>query len=113
MSKTLLPENFTITESMRAWAQQKVPDIDLEEHTADFCDWFRARGRMMVDWEATWRTWMRRAANSVPGYREINRPPRPTTPPATLIPDKRINKQRQLCRHGLDGGCVYCRGLVQ
>ena len=110
MAKTLLPADFRITEDMRAWAQQKAPGIDLDEHHADFCDWFHARGRMMVDWDATWRNWMRRAANSVPGYREINKPPRPPTPQLELTPRKPV---RQLCRHGLDAGCIYCRGLVQ
>ena len=104
MSKTLLPENFTITEDMRAWAQQKVPDVDINDQTECFCDYWRARGRMMADWQAAWRTWMRR----VPSF-----PQGQVTRHSTLIPDRAPRKpERQLCRHGLDGGCVYCRGLA-
>ena len=63
---TRIPEDFTITASMTAWAAEKIPpDIDVLEETQKFRDYWTAvpgaRG-VKLDWEATWRNWMRNAA---------------------------------------------------
>lgn len=61
MGKRGLPEDFGISESMRAWAEKKVPDVDIDRETENFCDYWRAHAKKMADWPATWRMWMRRA----------------------------------------------------
>jgi hypothetical protein len=47
---------------MAAWARDKAPLCGLADHEA-FCDYWRsvpgAKGRKL-DWEATWRNWMRK-----------------------------------------------------
>jgi hypothetical protein len=71
-----LPDDFTVTAEMAAWAREKAPSCGPVDHEA-FCDYWRstpgAKGRK-VDWPATWRNWMRReherrtpAARSSPG----------------------------------------------
>ena len=59
--KTVLPQDFGINPEMRAWAEKKVPQVDIEAQTEVFCDYWRGHGKMMADWIATWRNWMRRA----------------------------------------------------
>lgn len=54
------PESFVITDDLRAWAAQKVPDVDLEPETERFRDYEFRTGH--TDWSATWREWMRKAA---------------------------------------------------
>jgi len=58
---TPLPDDFTITDAMRQWATTTVPNLDIDWHTASFCDYWRARpsNAMKKDWVATWRNWMR------------------------------------------------------
>lgn len=60
-TKTLLPGDFSITPEMRAWARFKVPHVNVEAEHENFCDYWRAHGKRMCDWTATWRCWMRRA----------------------------------------------------
>lgn len=61
MGKTLIPEDFSITAEMRKWASEKVPSVDIDAQTEEFCDYWRAHGKKMADWTATWRNWMRRS----------------------------------------------------
>ena len=63
---TRIPADFAITDSMTAWAAEKIPpDVDLLEETQRFHDYWAAipgaRG-VKLDWEATWRNWMRKTA---------------------------------------------------
>lgn len=60
MGKRKLPDDFAITDQMREWARGKVPRLDIDHHTEEFVDHWRANGKMMADWTATWRVWMRR-----------------------------------------------------
>jgi hypothetical protein len=59
--KTLIPNDFSITQEMRDWAKIKVPKVDIESQTEEFVDYWRAHGKKMADWLATWRNWMRRS----------------------------------------------------
>lgn len=54
-----LPDDFTVTQGMRAWAAKELPHLDVDAETLQFCDHHRARGSVMKDWVAAWRTWMR------------------------------------------------------
>ena len=58
------PTDFTITNELRTWAMQTVPSVDLTRETATFLDHEFAHGR--TDWPATWRNWMRKAAERLP-----------------------------------------------
>lgn len=62
-----LPDDFAVTDEMRSWARAKTPSVPASEHDR-FCDYWRAqpgaKGRK-VDWVATWRNWMRRAADDI------------------------------------------------
>jgi len=60
MSKTLLPDGFAITDDMRKWARTKIPCVDIDSEHENFCDYWKAHGKKMVDWVACWRVWMRR-----------------------------------------------------
>lgn len=69
-----LPADFHVNESMRAWATEQCPGVDVEQQTANFKDWHTAKGSTFKDWPAAWRTWMRRI---------------PTKPPAMAAPQQK------------------------
>jgi 5-methylcytosine-specific restriction endonuclease McrA len=54
----VLPEDFIVTDSLRAWAAAHYPDVDVEEATAAMRDHEFAKAHS--DWPATWRNWIRR-----------------------------------------------------
>lgn len=60
--KTAFPgaDKFPITPEMRAWAEEKVPTLDIEYYHDEFCDHWGSNGKQMKDWVLTWRNWMRR-----------------------------------------------------
>lgn len=98
MGKTLIPDDFQITDSMRQWARMKVPGLDIDSQHEMFVDYWRAHGKKMLDWQATWRNWMRRAPEfarpSVNRYSQVER--RTPKPPE--------------CRHGLPPySCAHCK----
>lgn len=59
--KTTLPENFTVTESMRDWYTQQNFSLCIEDATAQWCDAMLAKQTKYVDWPAAWRNGMRNA----------------------------------------------------
>lgn len=67
---TRLPEPFFLTGEMKAWAQGKHKTVDVVEATQQFCDYWRAvpgqRGTKL-DWEGTWRNWIRTTAQRQQG----------------------------------------------
>ncbi len=75
MRATRLPDGFMPDEKMRAWfvgenLQLAIADPRVEHEK--FCDYFRAAPGVKgskVDWPATWRNWMRTAAERSGGYR--------------------------------------------
>jgi len=103
MGKTLIPENFHITDEMRLWAKYKVPGLDIDAQHEMFVDYWRAHGKKMLDWTATWRNWMRRApefARPVTRYSQVERKfnsapaSKPIAPPANLFDNSpRFRKQ--------------------
>lgn len=58
---TRLPDDFTVTDGMRAWAADNVPGVDVDRELAQFRDHHTAKGSAFKDWAAAWRTWMRNA----------------------------------------------------
>ena len=59
-----IPDPFVLTAEMRAWAAAEVPGLDVDAHTREFVDYWRAESgakASKLDWLATWRNWMRKA----------------------------------------------------
>jgi hypothetical protein len=56
------PEGFSVTPEMIAWAQSHAPLVDWRRETDAMRDWEFAHPRK--DWEAVWRTWLRKANDS-------------------------------------------------
>lgn len=59
---TRVPDDFTITEDMKAWAAANVPGVNLEWQTQKFIDYFASlSGQRAIkkDWRRAWQNWMR------------------------------------------------------
>jgi hypothetical protein len=70
-----LPEPFIVTGQMREEARSLgLSDEVIDRETDAFCDYYQANGKTMIDWEAAWRHWMRRAKASE-GSRPRSRKP--------------------------------------
>lgn len=68
-----IPDPFILTSAMREWAAEEVPGLDLDAHTREFVDYWRAasgQNASKFDWVATWRNWMRKAHRWNPGSRD-------------------------------------------
>lgn len=60
---TRIPLPFEVTPEMKKWAADNCPDIDPAASTEQFVDYWRARSgkdATKLDWNATWRNWLRR-----------------------------------------------------
>lgn len=55
------PEQFEISDALRAWAGEHSPTVNLEVETERFLNWARANAKRYADWPAAWRNWMSRA----------------------------------------------------
>ncbi len=64
-------EDFQVSDSMRTWFENEKLTVDMNKETAKFVDHYLGvsgdKG-LKRDWEATWRSWMRRAQD----FRPIN-----------------------------------------
>lgn len=71
-----LPTDWTLPPEWWVWAQQERPDLNVDREAASFADHWHAKAGadgVKLDWEATWRNWIRRAfMHAGPGAR----PPR-------------------------------------
>jgi hypothetical protein len=56
-----LPKNFDLTDSMKSWAKEKAPDVDVKVEFENFRDWHQAKGSKFIDWNAALRTWLRKS----------------------------------------------------
>jgi hypothetical protein len=58
--KALIPTDWSISDSLRAWAKLKRPDCtdtDLENLRTQMIDYHRSKGNTFLDFDATFRTW--------------------------------------------------------
>lgn len=55
-----LPQDFVPTEANVEWAKASRPDVDLKDATEQFRDYWIGNGKPKLDWQATWRNWIRR-----------------------------------------------------
>ncbi|MFI5839432.1 hypothetical protein ACIA8K_06930 [Catenuloplanes sp. NPDC051500] len=72
---TRIPDDFAVTDEMKAWFAEHCPGVNGQQETAKFLDYWTAksgRDATKTDWIATWRLWMRRAAEGGTGR---TRPP--------------------------------------
>ena len=71
---TRLPDDFTVTVDMVAWARKNTPLVDEKFETDQFIDYWASkpgRAGVKLDWRRTWQTWMRNAQKRA---EERNRP---------------------------------------
>jgi len=89
---TRLPDDFEVTEPMKAWAREHTPVASRVDHDMFIDHWRSQSGQRAVkrDWEATWRNWMRRVQEN-----RTRTSPAPNSRPSTT--DDRI-------AHALDLG---------
>lgn len=57
-----LPEGWQPEPHDLEWATQAYPNVEVTHETDRFRDYWIGNGKAMVDWRATWRNWIRRAA---------------------------------------------------
>jgi hypothetical protein len=85
-----LSDDFTVTDDMRAWAAEHVPGVPVDAETENFRDHHRAKGSVMKDWTAAWRTWMRNAVKfgRVPAVAHVRPAPDAIDPVAKAVAEK-------------------------
>ena len=55
---TQIPNDFCITEKMRAWSLSKNHTINIDDETENFILYWKGAGKTKADWTATWQVWM-------------------------------------------------------
>lgn len=100
---TRLPDNFMPDEKMRAWfaGEQLGSCIDGKAEHEKFCDYFAGapgiKGRKL-DWPATWRNWMRTAAERAPRRASSALVPTSGIPYRPSTTDQRVGQALDLAR---------------
>lgn len=61
-NRSRLPADFELTPEREASLRAQVPEADPDSEFAKFRDHHSAKGSVMADWDAAWRTWCRNAA---------------------------------------------------
>jgi hypothetical protein len=59
-------DSFAPTSLDLAWATKEYPEVDLRLQTEMFLDHARATARIIVDWSAAWKNWIRKAPQFSP-----------------------------------------------
>jgi hypothetical protein len=73
--KTTLKANWEPSEAGIEFAKSRAPSLVIADEVQRFKDYNAANGRRMVDWEATWRTWVMNVIRFRPEV--TNQPPPP------------------------------------
>jgi hypothetical protein len=61
---TAIPDEFALTEKTTAWVSEKFPTVNIEATLERFTDSALQHGRMYADWQAAFRTWVRKAVEN-------------------------------------------------
>ena len=75
---TRIPPDWQPSPDLLSWAALTIPAVDVLRETPNFVDWWTAQPGakgVKADWDATWRTWMRRqtpASSRRPSVTESN-----------------------------------------
>lgn len=65
--RTSAPLTFSVDNQIQQWAKDHgFEGLDLKAETEKFLDWHRAKGSLFKDWNAAWRSWIRKAAEFNP-----------------------------------------------
>jgi uncharacterized protein YdaU (DUF1376 family) len=71
-----LPQDWFLTKSMGDWATQERPDLDVRQVAEQFKDyWVAQAGQkgVKLDWDATWRNWIRNTKAVKPNPYDVGR----------------------------------------
>lgn len=94
------PQDFTPSEELVAWVLSDCPGVNWTRETASFKDWEFKTARS--DWPATWRSWMRKAFDSMQQRRAAG-------PESFRAQDERIAAESV---RRLTGGLAHNRAAV-
>lgn len=64
-----IPDDFSITDEMAEWGRANAPNVAAKYETEKFIDYWRGKAgkdATKVDWVATWKNWIRKAAERQP-----------------------------------------------
>lgn len=61
-----LPDDWQPDHPLREEMAAELPTVDLDAETRKFRDYWHGAGKTKVDWRATWRNWIRTAAERAP-----------------------------------------------
>jgi hypothetical protein len=102
---TRIPDNFSLTSAMAAVGEAlNFTDDEIEFEFEQFVDYWRSSSKTHLDWEATWRVWIRNEAKrreqrggaQIPRTRSRRSSSRPPTPPPTSAPKAQPSEGRRL-----------------
>ena len=71
-----LPQDWFLTKAMGDWATQERPDLDVRQVADQFKDyWVAQAGQkgVKLDWDATWRNWIRNTKAAKPNPYDVGR----------------------------------------
>ena len=56
-----IPDDFSVTDDMRSWANEKHPLVDIDKATLNFVDYWKSKPKdnKQLDWTRTWQRWIR------------------------------------------------------
>ena len=86
-----LPQDWFLTKSMGDWATQERPDLDVRQVAEQFKDYWAAQAGqkgVKLDWDATWRNWVRNNKAVKPNPYDVGR----LTVPSKNEPDPALLK---------------------
>lgn len=63
MPVTGIPDDFALTEKTISFIGEKFPAVNIEGTLERFIESAQAHGRMYADWQAAFRTWVRKAVD--------------------------------------------------
>jgi len=64
-----LPEEWRPASNLLDWAAKNFPRVNTIRETAKFKDYWKSKGEVRKDWNATWRNWIRKADEFIPKTR--------------------------------------------
>ena len=71
-----LPQDWVLSKSMGDWATQERPDLDVRQVAEQFKDYWAAQAGqkgVKLDWDATWRNWVRNTKSVKPNPYDVGR----------------------------------------
>ena len=86
-----LPQDWFLSKSMGDWATQERPDLDVRQVAEQFKDYWAAQAGqkgVKLDWDATWRNWVRNTKAVKPNPYDVGR----LTVPSKNEPDPALEK---------------------